>query len=113
MKDANSLIESPLSVDEVINCLRNRWGVSYDLQLIVRRKRLFLQIMWAYLEQQSFPLSKNDYVLHLNEVLEIVNRLGFASLVREWIRTVGSKPRLGRALTLPLPSDIRTQEFII
>ena len=41
----------PLSVEELIGCLRQRWRATYDLQLVVRRQRLYLQVMWAYLEQ--------------------------------------------------------------
>ena len=51
---AKPVPEPPLSVDEVMACLRQRWRATYDLQLVVRRRRLYLQVMWAYLEQQSF-----------------------------------------------------------
>lgn len=47
--------DGPLRVEELISCLRQRWKATYDLQLVVRRQRLYLQVMWAYLEQQSFP----------------------------------------------------------
>ena len=55
----------PLTVDEVIDLLRERWQASYDMQLVVRRKRMYLQVMWAYLEQQSFPLNEEEYRTHL------------------------------------------------
>ena len=42
----------------MIGCLQQRWQASYDLQLVVRRGRLYLQVMWAYLEQQSFPMKR-------------------------------------------------------
>ena len=44
---ANAVPEPPLSGDEVIACLRQRWRATYDLQLVVRRRRLYLQVMWA------------------------------------------------------------------
>ena len=44
--------DAPLSSTEVLEILRQRWQASYDLQLIVRRGRLYLQVMWGYLEQQ-------------------------------------------------------------
>ena len=71
----------PLTVDEVITCLRDRWKATYDLQLAVRRQRLYLHVMWAYLEQQSFPMDENAYRVHLAEVLDVVNRLGLAGAV--------------------------------
>ncbi len=104
---------SPLSVDEVIDCIRSRWIWTYDLQLVFRNNRLYLQIMWAYLEQQSFPMDEDDYRKHLNEVLEVINRLGLASLVREWLWTTSQKPKLGRAVALHLDADERLKEFIV
>ena len=106
-------IAQPLSLDEVITTLRERWQASYDLQLVVRRRRLYLQVMWAYLEQQSFPLDEPGYRSHLAEVLEIVNRLGEAETVRDWLMTTRDKPRLGKALSLQLQGEGRLEEFLI
>ena len=98
----NDVPSPPLSVDEVIGCLRQRWRATYDLQLVVRRRRLYLHVMWAFLEQQSFPMDENSYRGHLAEVLDVVNRLGLADEVRNWLFTTRDKPRLGKALSLQL-----------
>ena len=103
----------PLTVEEVMRCLRSRWNATYDLQLVVRQKRLYLQMMWAYLEQQSFPLDEESYKIHLNEILEIINRLGLSDFVREWLATTPRKPRLGRAISLPLNADGLLGEFVL
>ena len=103
----------PLGVDEVIDLLRTRWQASYDLQLVTRRRRMYFQVMWAYLEQQSFPLDEPDYRAHLAEVLEIVNRLGEAETVREWLLTTRDKPRLGKALSLQLQGEGTLGEFLL
>ena len=95
----------PLGVEELIACLRQRWRATYDLQLVVRRQRLYLQVMWAYLEQQSFPMDEATYREHLAEVLDVVNRLGLAAEVRHWIKTTRDKPRLGKALSLQLQAE--------
>ena len=97
----------------MIACLRMRWGVAYDLRLLVKGKHLYLQLMWAYLEQQSFPLDEESYRSHLNEVLEVVNRLGLAGIVREWLATTNQKPRVGTAITLLLKSDDLFGEFVL
>ena len=102
---ATSTPQPPLTVDEVIGCLRQRWRATYDLQLVVRRQRLYLQVMWAYLEQQSFPMDEVTYREHLAEVLDVVNRLGLAAEVRQWITTTRDKPRLGKALSLQLRAE--------
>ncbi|CAI8349409.1 MAG: Uncharacterised protein [Cyanobium sp. ARS6] len=103
----------PLGVDEVIDLLRTRWQASYDLQLVTRRRRMYFQVMWAYLEQQSFPLNEPDYRAHLAEVLEIVNRLGEAETIREWLLTTRDKPRLGKALSLQLQGEGTLGEFLL
>ena len=97
--------DQPLSVEEVINCLRQRWKATYDLQLVVRRQRVYLQVMWAFLEQQSFPMDENAYREHLAEVLDVVNRLGLATDVRHWLLSTRDKPRLGKALSLHLQAQ--------
>ena len=103
----------PLSADEVITCLRRRWKATYDIQLVVRRRRLYLQVMWAYLEQQSFPMNELTYYKHLSEVLAVVNRLGLSSEVRSWLETTNSRPRLGKALSLQLQADEGLEEFLV
>ena len=92
----------PLGVEELITCLRLRWRATYDLQLVVRRQRLYLQVMWAFLEQQSFPMDESAYREHVAEVLDVVNRLGLAGDVRQWLAETRDKPRLGKALSMQL-----------
>ncbi len=104
---------SPLVVDEVIACLLDRWKVTYDMQLVVRRKKVYLHVMWAYLEQQSFPLDEDSYRAHLGQVLEVINRLGLANEVREWLANTPQKPRLGKALSLPLKATNGLEEFLL
>jgi hypothetical protein len=104
----------PLSGTELHELLRLRWQASYDLQLVQRRGRLYLQVMWAYLEQQSFPLSPEAYAARLEEVAGLLNGMGVAGQVRHWLSTTAEKPRLGRAmgLALELPPE-RIGEYLL
>ena len=104
---------SPLGVDEFISSLQDRWGVSYDIQLVTRDRRLYLQVMWAYLEQQSFPLDAVAYKLHLAKVLDVINRLGLSQEVRNWLANTPKKPRVGRALSLQLKTNQCLDEFVL
>ena len=105
---------TPLTADELLLLLRRRWGVSYDLQLVQRRGRLYLQVMWAYLEQQSFPLSPAEYGARLEQLAAALNDLGAAEPVRQWLLTTAEKPRLGRAVGLALElSGERLREFLL
>jgi hypothetical protein len=107
-------VSSPLTADELLTLLQSRWRASYDLQLVQRRGRLYLQVMWAYLEQQSFPLTPEQYDERLAQLAGALNDLGVAEPVRQWLATTTDKPRLGKALTLPLavPSQ-RLSEFLL
>ena len=104
---------TPLEVEEVMECLRRRWGVTYDLRLLIKRDRIYLQMMWGFMEQKSFPLDEETFRDHLNRTLEIINRGGQSNFVRNWLENVQAKPRLGRAITLTLPMDQRMDEFVL
>ena len=106
--------DAPLTSTEVLQILRQRWQASYDLQLIVRRGRLYLQVMWGYLEQQSFPMTAEDYGARLEELVLNLNGLGVAPQVRQWLSTTPDKPRLGKAMSLALDlPEGRASEFLI
>ncbi len=104
---------NPIQVEEVITLLRSRWGVSYDFKLLIKGKSLYLQMMWGFLEQQSFPLTEKEYLQNLAHIFDVVNRLGLASEVRNWLFLLKEKPRVGRAISLPLIADWRLKEFVI
>ena len=103
----------PLEVNEILYYLVKRWGRKYDFRLFKRTNYLYFQMMWKYLEQESFYLSEIEYKESLAEKIEILNRGGYADQVREWLRTVNSKPRLGRAVSLQLEINEKMKEFLI
>ena len=106
--------DGPLSSAEVLEILRRRWQASYDLQLIVRRGRLYLQVMWGYLEQQSFPMTAEAYAARLEELVATLNGLGVEGQVRQWLTTTSDKPRLGKAMSLALDlPEGRASEFLL
>ena len=103
----------PLEVDEIIYYLVKRWGKKFDFRLFKRMDNLYFQMMWKYLEQESFPLTETEYLESLAEKIEILNRGGYSDEVRKWLQTVNSKPRLGRAVTLILKINEKMKEFLI
>ena len=105
---------APLTAEEVIALLRERWKASYDLQLVRRRERVYLQVMWGYLEQQSFPMSPDEYTAHIGELVLLLNSLGVAASVRDWLQHCSDRPRLGKALSLALELPAgRSSEFLL
>ncbi len=112
----NNIFEAcpePLNVDEVLCFLKKKWGVSYEMRILVRDKNIFLHIMWGFLEQKSFPDTEKDFRDNLGQVLEVINRLGQSSFVRYWLLTVEGRPKLGKALSLRLKPNDRFEEFLI
>ena len=104
---------NPLAVDEIIYYLVNRWGKKYDFRLFTRKNNLYFQMMWKFLEQESFPLTEEEYMMSLAEKLEILNRCGYSDEVRNWLRTVNCRPRLGRAVSLQLSINEKMKEFLL
>ena len=72
---------NPLAVEEIIYYLVNRWGKKYDFRLFTRKNNLYFQMMWKFLEQESFPLTEEEYKSSLAEKLEILNRCGYSEAV--------------------------------
>jgi hypothetical protein len=92
--------------------LIDKWGYSYDLQLRRTQGKIFLQVMWRYQEQASFPLSEEDYLLHLDQVASYLNGWNQVDHVRQWIRQTQEKPRLGKAVNIPLALGERALEWL-
>ncbi len=103
----------PLLVDEVIHYLIYRWGRKYDFRLFKRGKSIYLQMMWGFLGQESFPLSEVEYKKSISDKVEILNRCGYSEEVREWLKKINDRPRLGRAVTLKLDVNEKMKEFLI
>ncbi|KGG12930.1 hypothetical protein EV05_0603 [Prochlorococcus sp. MIT 0601] len=102
-----------LTVQEMVYLVRRRWGVSYDLRLEVKGSSIYFQIMWAYLEQQSFCCTEKEYLEKVSYVVDVLNRLGQQGLIREWIPSCSGKPRVGRALNLHLKGGELLREFLL
>ena len=107
------LIMKPLVVDEIIHYLIYRWGKKYDFRLFKRGNYLYFQMMWGFLGQESFPLDEVEYKKSIADKIEILNRCGYSEEVREWLKKVNSRPRLGRAVSLQLNINERMKEFLI
>ncbi|MEO3705008.1 DUF3067 family protein [Trichormus azollae] len=93
--------------------LIDKWGYSYDVQLRRTQGKIFLQVMWKYLEQASFPLSESQYQEHLNSIANYLNALGGTIQVQSFITQTKERPRLGKAVSIPLDLGDRASEWIL
>ncbi|MGC1392970.1 MAG: DUF3067 family protein [Coleofasciculaceae cyanobacterium] len=93
--------------------LLNKWGRSYDIQIRRTQGKIFVQVMWKYLEQASFPLSEVEYQEHLNTVASYIQAWGAAQQVQKHIRDTRDRPRLGKAVSIPLELGERGSEWML
>jgi hypothetical protein len=98
---------------ELRQIILDKWGHSYDVQLRRAQGRILAQVMWRYQEQASFPLSESDYLEHLNAIAAHLNDWGTIEQVKEFIKTTKSRPRLGKAVNIPLEMGVRSLEWLL
>lgn len=98
---------------ELHQLLLEKWGRSYDIQLRRIQGKIFVQVMWKYLEQVSFPLSEAEYLAHLNMIAGYLQAWGAATQVRQYIDQTRDRPRLGKAVSIPIELGEQTSEWIL
>ncbi|MEH2065915.1 MAG: DUF3067 family protein [Nostoc sp.] len=98
---------------ELRQMLLDKWGYSYDVQLRRAQGKIFLQVMWKYLEQASFPLSEVEYQEHLDSIANYLHALGGSIQVQTFIVQTRDRPRLGKAVSIPLDLGDRSSEWIL
>ena len=90
-----------------------KWGRSYDIQVRRIKGRIYVQVMWKYLEQASFPLSEQEYFDHLDTVSSYLVAWGGVSQVQAYFDNTRERPRLGKAVSIPLDLGARESEWIL
>jgi hypothetical protein len=98
---------------ELREIIAAKWDYSYDVQLKKTPGKIFLQVMWKYQEQVSFPLSEAEYLAHLDTVGSYLAAMGAVEQVRKFIETTTERPRLGKAVSILLNLGDRTSEWIL
>lgn len=93
--------------------LINKWGFSYDIQLRQVKGKIFVQVMWKYLEQASFGATEEEYVAHLNWVLSHLEAWGVVEQVLSYVEKTREKPRIGKAVSIPVDLGDRASEWLL
>ncbi len=99
--------------EELRSLITEKWTFSYDVQLRRTAGRLFLQVMWKYQEQVSFPLSEAEYVAHLDQVAAYLTAWNVVDQVRGFVGKTKEKPRLGKAVNILLDLGDRASEWLL
>ncbi len=98
---------------ELRQLIRQKWGYSYDLQLRRVRDRVFLQVMWRYQEQASFPLAEGEYLDRLEAIAHRLEAWDSVEAVCEFVRQTRERPRLGKAVNIPLDLGEVASEWLL
>lgn len=93
--------------------LLNKWGYSYDIQFRRTQGKILVQVMWKYLEQASFPLTEAEYIAHLDQVVSYLEAWGSIAQVQTFIQQTKERPRLGKAVSIPLDLGERGSEWLL
>ncbi|KZV21323.1 hypothetical protein F511_24504 [Dorcoceras hygrometricum] len=92
--------DSSFSGMDLATLIRNKYGRSYDVQLIKKefmgRNLLALNVMWKYMEQRSFPLTEEEYILRLDYVANSLKCWGAVSHIRNSLEKLKERPRIGK-----------------
>ena len=78
---------SPMTGEELRGLVVAKWGKMYDTRIHQRRDQfnklgLYLQVMWKFVGQKSFPMTEAQYVEQLDAVAELLTEWGAQDTVR-------------------------------
>ncbi|KAL2938907.1 Maintenance of telomere capping protein 6 [Bienertia sinuspersici] len=111
--------DSRFSGADLAALIRNKYGRSYDVQLIKKefmgRNLLAMNVMWKYREQRSFPLTEEEYILRLDDVANNLRCWGAVSHIRNSLAKLKERPRIGKAVSIFIDMDesgARSNEWI-
>jgi len=93
--------------------ITNKWGYSYDVQIIKIKDKIYFQVMWKYLEQASFHRTQLEYLQHLEQIAQYISNWGVIEQVKNGILEAKSRPRVGKAVSISLDLGDRTSEWIL
>jgi Domain of unknown function (DUF3067) len=90
-----------------------KWGHSYDVQIRRVQRKILVQIMWKYLEQASFPMTEAEYLERLDTVASYISAWGADIQVQRFVERTKDKPRLGKAVNIPIDLGARASEWLL
>ncbi|KAL2643928.1 hypothetical protein R1flu_011515 [Riccia fluitans] len=94
---------------DLATLIRRKYGRSYDVQLVKKefmgRQLLAMNVMWKYREQRSFPLTEEEYLLHLDYIAQNLRGWGAVSYVRDSLEKTKERPRIGKAVSIFIEVD--------
>ena len=98
---------------ELQKLIFNKWGCSYDVQIVRIKDKIYFQVMWKYLEQASFHWTQEEYYEHLEYIAQLITTWGVVKQVQVGVLEAKNRPRLGKAVSFSLDLAEKASEWII
>ena len=106
---------SSLTGEELRELVVAKWGRPYDTRLCQRRNRfnelkMYLQVMWKFQGQKSFPVTAARYAEQLDAVAELLTEWGVVDEAVKGIKEATTTPSVdtvgATAVMIPLSVDV-------
>ncbi|MEB3163108.1 MAG: DUF3067 family protein [Prochlorothrix sp.] len=113
--NANPSPPPPLTGADLRQVIQQKWGQPFDLRFRRVQGRIFLQVMWKYLGQRSFPMTPAQYEQHLESIATYLQALGGTQQFLAFVAETRERPRLGKAVNIPLEVELgdRASEWLL
>ncbi|MGD1853494.1 MAG: DUF3067 family protein [Leptolyngbyaceae cyanobacterium] len=102
-----------MSPEAFQDLLIDKWGYSFDVQIRKTPTKVFFQVMWRYLEQASFPMEEDEYLAHLKDIVMYLEAMGCLTQIQKAIEQTNERPRLGKAVSIPIDLGRRASEWLL
>jgi len=103
---------------ELLELLIRKWGVAYDIQLRKNKpfgdgsENLYINVMWRYFGQKSFPMNEREYLEHLEAIGRYITSIDKVDEFKDKIAESRKRPNsyFGYAVSIPLNVDPSTAD---
>jgi hypothetical protein len=103
---------------ELLKLLIKKWGVAYDIQLRKNTpfgdasSNIYINIMWRYFGQKSFPMNEREYLEHLEAIARYMTAINKVDDFKEKVAESRKRPNayFGYAVGFPLDVDPSTAD---
>lgn len=111
--DSQTPSDSKLGGREFLEMIIKKWGVAYDIQLRKNTpfgegsSNIYLNVMWRYFGQKSFPLDEREYLEHLEALGRYLTAIDRVQHVKDKVKESRKRPNayFGYAVSIPLDVD--------
>lgn len=103
---------------QMLELIVKKWGVAYDVQLRKNKPfgdasaNIYINIMWKYYGQVSFPMKEQEYLEHLEAIARYLRAIKKVDHFKEKVAESKKRPNayFGYAVGIPLDVDPDTAD---